>query len=266
MTINRWMTRVRLLSLLGGMALGLSLGQPAGGESIVGGMVQDRIDRTGRYLGAGWGDGYHTCKGSCCRPGSDIPPVDARTIARRKNFHKKMETFYDRFDAAETIHPKDYYVHKRSRKPCLAGVASHGARCDTVTVGHHPVHASHGIEVPQIEEREIHSMDDHEPTITSPSDIQQEAQHRKAQHRKVQRRKLAAKPIRIVATKTPQQAMEPSPQRLPVVKPIRLPQLARPSISDLDRPQRLPPTKSKDRVATQSSWQPASVHNNPFVR
>ncbi|MEM6471736.1 MAG: hypothetical protein AAF802_19405 [Planctomycetota bacterium] len=32
------------------------------------------IDRAGRLLGFGWGDGYHACRDGGCRPGADLPP------------------------------------------------------------------------------------------------------------------------------------------------------------------------------------------------
>lgn len=32
------------------------------------------LEQAGRYLGAGWGDGYHACKDGGCRPGADLPP------------------------------------------------------------------------------------------------------------------------------------------------------------------------------------------------
>ncbi|MCO8125452.1 hypothetical protein NHH03_27180 [Stieleria sp. TO1_6] len=32
------------------------------------------LQRTGRIFGFGWGDGYHTCRDSGCRPGADLPP------------------------------------------------------------------------------------------------------------------------------------------------------------------------------------------------
>lgn len=32
------------------------------------------IQRVGRLLGFGWGDGYHVCRDGGCRPGADLPP------------------------------------------------------------------------------------------------------------------------------------------------------------------------------------------------
>lgn len=32
------------------------------------------VDRVGRIFGFGWGDGYHACRDSGCRPGADLPP------------------------------------------------------------------------------------------------------------------------------------------------------------------------------------------------
>ncbi len=32
------------------------------------------LQRLGRCLGVGWGDGYHACDSSGCRPGADLPP------------------------------------------------------------------------------------------------------------------------------------------------------------------------------------------------
>ncbi|WP_182865083.1 hypothetical protein [Stieleria mannarensis] len=32
------------------------------------------LQRVGRLLGVGWGDGYHVCRDGGCRPGADLPP------------------------------------------------------------------------------------------------------------------------------------------------------------------------------------------------
>lgn len=66
------------------------------------------IQRLGRCLGVGWGDGYHACASSGCRPGADLPP---RSYASQFNNQQLAGsivsgkivsgcTFYDAFDAA----------------------------------------------------------------------------------------------------------------------------------------------------------------------
>lgn len=65
------------------------------------------IDRAGRLVGAGWGDGYHACESSGIRWGADLPPrsysqrgSDSNPLHRVKALHRAATTFYDRFDAA----------------------------------------------------------------------------------------------------------------------------------------------------------------------
>ncbi len=53
------------------------------------------LQRAGRWLGAGWGDGYHSCADSGCRPGANLPP---RSYHKQFNQSSK-QSFYDRFDA-----------------------------------------------------------------------------------------------------------------------------------------------------------------------
>ena len=64
------------------------------------------IQRLGRNCGFGWGDGYHACKSSGCRPGADLPP---------RSYSKQFsggclpgslcasKSFYDQFDAGANL-------------------------------------------------------------------------------------------------------------------------------------------------------------------
>ncbi|MFU7561528.1 hypothetical protein ACMFWY_22805 [Roseiconus sp. JC912] len=44
------------------------------GSSVVAD-TPETIQRVGRLIGVGWGDGYHTCRDGGCRPGADLPPA-----------------------------------------------------------------------------------------------------------------------------------------------------------------------------------------------
>ena len=73
-------------------------------------LAGEPIQRLGRTLGVGWGDGYHTCSDSCLRIGADLPPrsyADAHAAGAHASGplhftrmgHQRGTTFYDRFDA-----------------------------------------------------------------------------------------------------------------------------------------------------------------------
>lgn len=65
------------------------------------------LDRTGRVLGFGWGDGYHTCTDSKIRLGANLPPKSftaghrfQHATARNGLIRQVGSTFYDQFDAS----------------------------------------------------------------------------------------------------------------------------------------------------------------------
>ena len=231
------------------------------GENIVSGMTQDRIDRLGRYLGAGWGDGYHACNGSGRRLGADIPPVGARTISRRTDMIDTMETFYDRFDARQTsrqlrrsrsgeaIHPSRYRVrnpnHASSHSPCdECGESNCQLHGSSYSLGAHWIDeitspeaiASSGPSVWKPDS--MRETTDTDLGVSSPAEMDS------------------------TATRLPQQLN--SPTRLPRVPTHRGSEA--PTMTDSTRPSRLPRIHQNERVASQPDWNQAPVQINQFSR
>ncbi len=70
------------------------------------------LDRSGRYWGSGYGDGYHACEGSGFRPGANLPPRSSHAMKQQASC--RGNTYYDRFDNFNVIHPRDFQVLQRS--------------------------------------------------------------------------------------------------------------------------------------------------------
>lgn len=74
--------------------------KPKAAETAIVRIAKRPLDRTGRFWGAGFGDGYHACHGSGLRPGADLPPVSSH--ASRRNLQtfsaSGCVTYYDQFD------------------------------------------------------------------------------------------------------------------------------------------------------------------------
>lgn len=74
--------------------------KPKAAETAIVRIAKRPLDRTGRFWGAGFGDGYHACHGSGLRPGADLPPVSSH--ASRRNLQtfsaSGCGTYYDQFD------------------------------------------------------------------------------------------------------------------------------------------------------------------------
>jgi len=100
----------------------------------------ETFDRTGRLIGSGWGDGYHSCHSSGVRPLANLPPRSY--AARVGTFGEKIagcatcgpralpgvgpitapggpQTFYHRFDlyAAQVSHREAYAAASRPVQP-----------------------------------------------------------------------------------------------------------------------------------------------------
>lgn len=65
--------------------------------------VSTHVNRLGRLVGAGWGDGYHACASSGRQWGADLPP---RSYADRQqpSLQCRAATFYDQFDWVPAHH------------------------------------------------------------------------------------------------------------------------------------------------------------------
>ena len=85
---------------------------PAAMEHPVVRVTKQPLERTGRFFGMGYSDGYHACYGSGFRPGADLPPRSSH--ASQKPASGYGNTYYDRFDNHNLIHPRNYRVMKRS--------------------------------------------------------------------------------------------------------------------------------------------------------
>ncbi|MDA8744136.1 hypothetical protein N9N28_05840 [Rubripirellula amarantea] len=165
MKLNRNRRRLLASTLA---ALCFSSGNYVSAEGLIVGIGKEPIDRTGRYLGIGWGDGYHACDGSGARPCSDLPPVSSRAIRRRN--HLKSMTFYDKFDESNVIHPTQY----RIRRPVSPAPCDGSENCDSA-MGYESMTdwnvQGEGISV--VTDHEFSSSTDdvllNQPTITQPT-------------------------------------------------------------------------------------------------
>ena len=85
-------------------------------------LSKQHIDRTGRYFGYGYGDGYHGCYGSGFRPGADLPPKSSHATRRRNRW--QGNTYYDRFDNQRLVETCDGSCDHHIDQPTIQYQAS----------------------------------------------------------------------------------------------------------------------------------------------
>lgn len=114
------------------------------------------LQRTLRFFGIGWGDGYHTCANGGCRPGADLTPRTFYDQYGRRGFAAGRTGMQRQPVAGPTVYAvadSSYGVGGTKYARCRCGAGSMGdCGCASAPMGYYSEPAvSHPAAVPQMQ-------------------------------------------------------------------------------------------------------------------